>query len=79
MVSGTGTGEATSLDDVRTVVEAAPSTPVLVGSGVTAETVRRALEVASGVIVGSALKEQGRPDRPVDPERARRFVETARG
>lgn len=79
VVSGRGTGAPTSLDDVRTVVDAVPATPVLVGSGVTAATVRQALELASGVIVGSALKEQGRPDRPVDPERARQLVEAARG
>lgn len=78
VVSGRATGAPTSLDDVRTVTAAVP-TPVLVGSGVTAATVRDALAVAAGVIVGSALKEEGRAGRPVDADRARRFVEAARG
>lgn len=79
VVSGAGTGEATSLDDVRAVKEAVPGTPVLIGSGVTADTVAAALGAAAGVIVGSALRVGGRAGAPVDPVRARRFVEAARG
>ena len=78
IVSGPATGATTALEDVR-AVEAVVELPVLVGSGVTAETVRSVLDVATGVIVGSALMEGGRPGGPVDPDRARRFLESARG
>ena len=78
IVSGPATGAATSLEEVRTVAGLV-DVPVLVGSGVTPETVALALDVASGVIVGSALMEDGRPGSPVDPNRARRLVAAARG
>ena len=78
VVSGRATGEATPLDDVKRVRGAVPGTPVLVGSGVTADTVAEALSVADGVIVGTALKRDGDVGRPVDPARVRRLVAAAR-
>ncbi len=77
IVSGTATGEATAVEHVRTVVGVV-EVPVLVGSGVTAETVRDVLDEACGVIVGSALMKDGRAGGPVDPARARRLVEAAK-
>jgi hypothetical protein len=61
------------------IKEAVPDRPVLVGSGVTAHTVKQALSVADGVIVGSALKESGRAGNRVDPERAKIFFDAASG
>jgi len=58
VVSGRGTGEATSLDDVRAVAELELGVPFYVGSGVTVETVESLLDVADGVIVGSAIVRQ---------------------
>lgn len=78
VVTGPETGRPASLGDLRTVRDAVPDRPLLAGSGATAETVREILELADGVIVGSAIEEGGRAGRPVDPERARRFVEAAR-
>ncbi len=78
IVSGAATGAPASLDDVRRVRDALPEAPVLVGSGVTAETVRAALDVAHGVIVGSALEEGGVAGRPVDAGRVRRLMDAAR-
>jgi predicted TIM-barrel enzyme len=48
-----------------------------VGSGATPETARELLNVADGLIVGTAIKEQGATTAPVDPDRARRLVEAA--
>lgn len=79
IVSGTATGAPTSSGDVRVVREAVPEAVVLVGSGVTAETVRSALAACHGVIVGSALEEGGRAGTAVDPERVRRLVAASRG
>ena len=79
IVSGRATGSAASVEEIRTVARLLPDTSVRVGSGVTAETVRAALEVAAGVIVGTAVKEDGRTDAPVDPARVRRLVDAARG
>ncbi len=52
--------------------------PVLVGSGITPASVGLFLKAADGVIVGTAIKEGGRTEAPLDPERARRLVEAAR-
>lgn len=78
IVSGAATGAPASLDDVRRVRDALSEAPVLVGSGVTVETVRAALDVAHGVIVGSALEEGGVAGRPVDAGRVRRLMDAAR-
>ncbi|MCC7541524.1 MAG: BtpA/SgcQ family protein [Deltaproteobacteria bacterium] len=78
LVTGSRTGAGTDLADVRSVV-AATAKPVVVASGVTAATVCATLEVAAGVIVGSALRAGGRPGGPIDAARARAFVEAARG
>jgi len=78
LVSGAGTGKGTSLADVSVVRRAVPEAPVVVGSGVTLETVRATLEVAHAAIVGTWTKVDGRVDRPVDRERVKALVAEAR-
>lgn len=78
VVSGKATGEATPLEDVKRVRSAVRDVPLLVGSGVTAESVAELLSVADGAIVGTSLKRDGRLWNPVDRERADRLVEAAR-
>jgi uncharacterized protein len=77
IVSGAGTGKPTDLADARVVRAAVPEVPVLLGSGVTAATVRACLDAADGVIVGSDLKQEGRADAPIDPTRVGAFVRAA--
>ena len=57
----------------------ATSLPLLIGSGATDETAAELLSVADGIIVGSAVKEDGVWWNAVDPARARRFASRARG
>jgi len=78
IVTGTATGQAADLADVRAVREAVPDRPLFVGSGVTADTVAELLRLADGVIVGTALKQGGVTTAPVDPARAAAFVRAAR-
>ncbi|MBX3401875.1 MAG: BtpA/SgcQ family protein [Phycisphaeraceae bacterium] len=70
IVTGTATGRATSVQDVA---EAAGATrlPILVGSGVTPESVGDLLEFADALIVGSWIKRGGRWENPIDAVRAR--------
>jgi membrane complex biogenesis BtpA family protein len=79
VVSGGTTGGAPSLADVEAAVarrdELGLDTPVFVGSGVTVETVAEYLDIANGVIVGTALKEGGRTTNPVDPDRVAALVD----
>lgn len=79
IVTGSGTGEATALDDVRRVRAALPETSILVGSGVTVETVRDTFAIADGAIVGTSFKVGGRTTAPIDVERVKRFVAAAKG
>ena len=79
VVSGKATGEATALGDVKRVRSVVPDVPLLVGSGVTPDTIREILTLADGVIVGTSLKRGGDVRNPVDPERVRRLVDRARG
>lgn len=78
VVTGIGTGQEVSLDDLRRVKQAAPGAPVYAGSGVSADSVAAVLGVADGVIVGTGLKHGSIAPAPVDPARARAFVLAAR-
>jgi len=78
VVSGQATGATTPIGEVKRVRSAVPDVPLLVGSGVTPGTVADLLAVADGVIVGTSLKRNGHVASPVDPERVRRLVASAR-
>jgi predicted TIM-barrel enzyme len=66
------------MSDLRAAKQAVPQTPVLANTGVTADSLAEILAIADGVIVGTSLKVDGITWNPVDPARARRFVDTAR-
>jgi membrane complex biogenesis BtpA family protein len=77
IVSGQRTGGATDPERLRIVREAV-GCPVIVGSGASLEQLEALLPVCDGLIVGSSLKVGGEVLAPVDPARARRFVEGVR-
>jgi len=79
VVSGTGTGEPTDLDRIRTVRAAVPEAPLFVGSGLTPENAPTLLQLADGAIVGSALARGGRAGAGIEPERVRRLMDALRG
>jgi membrane complex biogenesis BtpA family protein len=79
IVTGTGTGKATDLEQVRRVKAAVPEAPVWIGSGITPETVLHALSVADGLIVGSSLELDGVAGTGVDPDRAQALTRRIRG
>ncbi len=79
IVSGPGTGAETALEDVERVAETLSErgleVPVLVGSGVTSETVGDCLAAgADGVVVGTALKEGGETTSRISSERVEELV-----
>jgi len=78
LVTGARTGDAPSLEELAEAKAAAGPVPVLVASGATARNVSSFLRLCDGVIVGTALKRGGITTAPVDPRRARAFVEQAR-
>ncbi|MEO1679357.1 MAG: BtpA/SgcQ family protein [Pseudomonadota bacterium] len=78
LVSGQITGEAARMEDLEAVKAALPDTPVLANTGVRHETVADVFAVADGCVIGSALKVDGDTWNPVDPARARDFMDRAR-
>jgi membrane complex biogenesis BtpA family protein len=77
IITGTSTGAVASLEELRWVKDAV-NIPVLVGSGVTIETVSAYLAIADALIVGSYFKKNGHWSQAVDFERVRHFMETVR-
>ncbi len=78
IVSGSGTGKTIDATELHAVRQASGGAPVLVGSGVDADSLPRLAADADGFIVGTALKVEGAIAAPVDPERVRRLM-AARG
>ena len=78
IVTGSSTGVAPSLDEVRTVRQAVPEKMILVGSGVTERNAPDFLRLSDGLIVGTDLKEEGKIENAVDAARVQRLVEGAR-
>ncbi len=74
VVTGRATGSAVDFARLEAVAAAVPGTPVLVGSGVNAESLTQLVGCAGGAIVGTWLKVGGDVTAPVDPERARALV-----
>ncbi|MGH9554699.1 MAG: BtpA/SgcQ family protein, partial [Terriglobales bacterium] len=77
IVSGRMTGSAPDVEKVREARKYA-TRPILIGSGSTAENVGAFLEYAEGIIVGSSLKVDGIPEKPVDGKRVRQFMDAVR-
>lgn len=66
VISGSGTGRETSVEDLREARAAAGERPVFVGSGLSTASVARFFEFAHGAIVGTAFKADRRPENPID-------------
>ena len=78
VVTGSATGKPTSLEDLAAAKSGGPL-PVVVGSGADAATASKLLGVADAIIVGSSIKRDGHWANPIDPARAKAFVDRARG
>ncbi len=78
IVTGPATGASVAEDDLVEARRAVPNRPILIGSGASANNIAQILLVADGAIVGTAIKEDGDVRKPVDPKRAREFVEASR-
>lgn len=74
IVTGSGTGEPISLDELKRVRAAAGDGPVFLGSGLTPANAPTLAPYAHGAIVGTWLKEKGDIRRPVDPARVRELA-----
>ncbi len=74
LVTGSGTGEAVDPARLRGVRAAAGAAPVYVASGATIAALPEMARLCDGVIVGSALRADGRAGGPIDADAAGRFA-----
>jgi len=77
IVTGVATGAPVAFEQLTQVRDAVPDRRLFVGSGATADTVESLLTVATGVIVGTGVKEHGDPTAPVDLRLATAFTRAA--
>lgn len=77
IVTGLATGHAPDAEAVSRVKRVTPL-PVLVGSGITPANVR-SFQAADGLIVGSAVKQNGDWRKPVDAQRVAQLRRAMRG
>jgi uncharacterized protein len=79
IISGAGTGKPTDVEKVKSAKSAAPKSPIVIGSGITAQTIQNYLEVADAFIVGTALKSAGDVNNPIDAARVKALISAAAG
>jgi hypothetical protein len=77
VVSGARTGSPPDVERLRSVAQSIAGTPVFAGSGLTLDNARELLQIASGAVVGTSVKRDGRTEAPVDPARAAALVAAA--
>lgn len=77
IITGASTGRPADLADVAEA-RRATSLPLLIGSGVTPESAPALLKHADALIVGSAIKADGRWSNPIDPARCEAMVKSVR-
>jgi membrane complex biogenesis BtpA family protein len=78
LISGPAAGVSFEMSDLAAAKAAIPETPVIANTGVRAERLGEIFAVADGAIVGTSLKVDGNTWNPVDPDRAKRFMDAAR-
>lgn len=75
LLTGVATGAPVDAQQLRELREVLPDAPLVVASGVDESNVSDLATIADGFIVGTAVKEGGVSDAPVDRDRARRLAE----
>jgi membrane complex biogenesis BtpA family protein len=75
IVTGPSTGLPADGAELLRVKQAVPGTPVLLGSGVEVHGPEELLRQADGIIVGTATKQDGRIEAPVDIFRVRALAD----
>jgi membrane complex biogenesis BtpA family protein len=78
VVTGAETGREPDIKTLQAVRAAVPDRPILVGSGLTPDSMDL-LDEASGAIVGTYFKKGGRTESPVDVRRVKTLVRGTRG
>ncbi len=78
IVTGTMTGRPPTREDVLRAKNAAPSRPIIIGSGLNPSNAKELLSIADGAIVGTYFKVKGITQNPVDIQRVRKLMNIVR-
>ena len=78
IVTGSRTGEAVNNESLNMLRRSVPTDRLIVGSGVTDQTVASMLSIADAVIVGTYFKVDGVVTNEVDTQRVRKLVAAAK-
>ena len=78
VVTGEGTGIETPLSKIREFRSVLGEHPLIVGAGLTPETVAEQLRIADGAIVGSYFKIDNETENYLDRAKVRRFMDAVR-
>ncbi len=77
-IGGSAAGQSINTEYIKQVAQAVADTPVVIGTGTTAENVADLALAADAFIVGTSLKIDGKTLAPVDPQRAHHFMKQVR-
>jgi hypothetical protein len=78
IVTGTRTGESTSVEDIESVRRVVQRHPIWVGSGVNHQNISAIQNLCDGAIIGTALHTDADITRPIDKNRVRAMVDATR-
>ena len=79
LVPGQHAGLAPDFSEVEQIKNRFRDKPVMISSGVTPDNLKEALRISDGMVVGTFVKKDGILWNEVDPERAKRFIDIAKG
>lgn len=79
LVPGQHAGLAPDFKEVEEIKKRFPDKPIMIASGVTPKNVKEALRISDGMVVGTFIKKDGILWNEVDPERAKQFIQAAKG
>jgi membrane complex biogenesis BtpA family protein len=78
LVPGQHAGLAPDFSDVISMKNKFPDKPIMIASGITPDTVRHAMDISDGMVVGTFIKKDGILWNEIDPERAKCFIAAAK-
>lgn len=76
IITGKSTGEEVDLDDLKSVKEKI-SIPILIGSGITLDNLKKYFEFADAFIIGSYFKKDGKWYNDLDEKRIEKLINEA--
>lgn len=74
ILTGEGTGEPVNLNELQTVRKAVPDRPILIGSGIGPDNIKKYIDLADGFIIGTYFKREGKIGKPVGKDSVEKII-----